>query len=426
MPYNKQNLPEGAKKLSPKQQEVFIATFNATLKSGKSEEDCMKIAYAAAKKASEEKVEEKKWSMDESVFQCLLLAETDSAIEIMRCGSWKHPTYGKFSITEKSLDDFILHFNEKVRGIDISIDLEHGYTVHKGAAAAWIKKLYKKGTSLLAEVEWTELGKEKVANGEYKYFSPEFKFQYTDAETGNVYNNVLLGGGLTNRPFIKEMSPVLLAEDVTIDSLLLKEEEEVNQNQLEVKEEFKLNSELLKALKLAEDASEDAVVEAVAKIVEESENIKATNVTLSEENKQLKATNGALNSTKVTLESDKIALAERVKTIETKLVEAEWDKLSSKYLSEGKLVPAQVEVFKSAFMANKEATVALMETLQPVVKLGEMGSAQGNQETDYTKLFLAKVAEIQKERNVSYEKALILAETENKDLFNKYKEGSAL
>jgi len=361
-------------------------------------------------------------------FYCIKLSEDTSKIEIMRTGTWKHPLYGQFSISENDINDFILHFNEGVRGVDIAIDLEHGETPHKGASAGWIKSLNKQGNSLLAEIEWTELGKEKLKNKEYKYFSPEFKFNYEDLETGKKYTNVLMGGGLTNRPFIKNMQPVLLSEDVQEEyqkdsGFIYIQNMERNEN--------KLNKKLLGILKLDENATEEQVNAAINKVVEENETLsqavenqkadieaKTEEVkTKTTENVELSEKIKTLTSSKTTLEQDNIKLSERMQNIETKLVEAEWEKVSTKLLNEGKLTPVMADKFKVSYMKDKEGTISLMETLQPVVKLGEVGSSKGDNEVSSIKLFEAKVSEIMQEKKVDYTNALALAEKQEPTLF---------
>lgn len=368
-------------------------------------------------------------------FYCVKLTENKRqpiyCIEIMRTGTWKHPVYGQFSITENDLDDFVLHFNEKVRGVDIAIDLEHGETPHKGASAGWIKKLKKQGNSLLAEIEWTDLGKEKLKAKEYKYFSPEFKFSYEDHETGKKYSNVLMGGGLTNRPFIKNMAPVMLSEDIQKevyhDNTGFIYTQNINNERNE-----SMNKKLLGILKLDENATEEQVSEAIENVIAENETltqkVESQETAIADKDKEIKDKTTenvelsekvkTLTSSKSTLEQDNIKLSERVLKIEADLLNKEWDSISSKMLSEGKLTPAMAEKFKANFLKDKDSTISLMETLQPVVALGELGNSKGKSEvTSNLKLFEQKVKEVMARDKISYADALPLAEMENQYLF---------
>jgi hypothetical protein len=74
--------------------------------------------------------------------------------------------------------------------------------------------VYDRGVNgLWAFVEWTEDGKKLLADGAFKYFSPEFYEEYRDPETGEKRNHVLVGGALTNRPYFKELEPVAASEN---------------------------------------------------------------------------------------------------------------------------------------------------------------------------------------------------------------------
>ena len=138
-----------------------------------------------------------------------------SEIEILHAGVWEHPQYGTISITNNDIDKFLDSFNEKVRKVDIAVDQEH---MPEKGAAGWfrsMKKVFEDGkTKLKATVEWTKLGTQLITDGIFKYFSPEFDFAYEDQETHEQYENVLLGGALTNRPYFKSLAPVALSENM--------------------------------------------------------------------------------------------------------------------------------------------------------------------------------------------------------------------
>jgi phage I-like protein len=133
-------------------------------------------------------------------------------IQIMRVGKWEHPEYGDVEVTRQTLKEVKKNFDDKVRGIDLAVDENHEED-HK--ALAWYTELFFKDGDrdrLFARMSLTKLGADKVNNGEYRYFSPEIAFRYTDAETGTEHRNVLIGGGLTNRPFFKGMQPLQMSE----------------------------------------------------------------------------------------------------------------------------------------------------------------------------------------------------------------------
>lgn len=133
-----------------------------------------------------------------------------SEIQVLRTGTRKHPSYGEFSISEADLDQFIQNFKENKRGVDICVDVDHD-PGHK--AVGRYKDLYKKGTNaVFAVVEWTNQWLELLKDKTYRYFSPELHFEFQDEMTGETIRNLLVGGGITNRPFFKGMQALTMSE----------------------------------------------------------------------------------------------------------------------------------------------------------------------------------------------------------------------
>jgi hypothetical protein len=137
-------------------------------------------------------------------------AAAESWIQIMRTGKWKHPQYGDLEITQEDLHRFKENFDNGVRGVSLFVDVDHD---PNHAAVGEFKELRVEGDKLYAKIAWNEDGKRLIEKGTYRYFSPEFAFSYQDPETGKVFKDVLLGGGITNRPFLKNMEPVELHEE---------------------------------------------------------------------------------------------------------------------------------------------------------------------------------------------------------------------
>ena len=152
---------------------------------------------------------------DTSAFSQIELAETGKVpnkVQILKVGKFKHQTYGDFEITTKTLSEMKKNFDDNVRGIDVAFDYFHASDKE---ASGWVEKLELKegGKELWATVEWTPTASKKLSDRELRYFSPDFAFQWTDPESGVKHSNVLFGGGLTNRPFLKEMQAIVAAED---------------------------------------------------------------------------------------------------------------------------------------------------------------------------------------------------------------------
>lgn len=132
-----------------------------------------------------------------------------STVQILRTGSWNHPTYGTFSVSFGDLDEFVANFKANVRGVDLAVDVNHD-PEHR--AIGWFRDVYREGEALFAVVEWTDEGLEKINSKEFRYFSPELFFSYRDEESGADLRNVLIGGGITNRPFFKGMKALKMSE----------------------------------------------------------------------------------------------------------------------------------------------------------------------------------------------------------------------
>jgi hypothetical protein len=150
-------------------------------------------------------------------------SETDQSswIQIMTTGKWKHPQLGEIQITRDDLLKFKENFDKRVRGVDIAVDVSHN---PDAGAVGWFEELRVDGDKLFGKVKWTDEGAELVKSGKYRYFSPEFMFRWTDPATGQTYKDVLFGGALTNRPFLKNMEPVALSETDDMYAVTLAED----------------------------------------------------------------------------------------------------------------------------------------------------------------------------------------------------------
>jgi phage I-like protein len=102
---------------------------------------------------------------------------------------------GPFTLDAKAvLDAFAAN------GADLPIDYDHqSLTADEKAgpvpAAGWIKELQAREDGIWARVEWTPRAAELLANKEYRYLSPVFRYRTKD---GRVV--ALTGAGLTHNP----------------------------------------------------------------------------------------------------------------------------------------------------------------------------------------------------------------------------------
>jgi hypothetical protein len=120
----------------------------------------------------------------------------------------EHPEYGTLTFDRKTLLQYVKHFADRVRKIDVPCDIDH----ENKAAAGWLTNLYYvEGDGVFADVEWNRMGQELLSDKRYRYLSPQFG-EFVDEESGETYKNVLIALTLTNFPFLKAMGPVSLSE----------------------------------------------------------------------------------------------------------------------------------------------------------------------------------------------------------------------
>ena len=198
----------------------------------------MHICYDKDGKSHAGEVRTKKTSAkaSEALFRILLPLnlkfndDGQSEIQILKPGKWDHPIYGMVEINDKTQDEFIKNFKKDLRAhsstIGLPIDEEHRSSA---GAVGWIKKLKNRGSEgLFAIVEWNIKGQQLIKDAIYRFFSPEFYFAYEDPESRKTYNNVLVGGALTNRPYFKKLEPVVLSEH----DLITNDEKDMQLNEL--------------------------------------------------------------------------------------------------------------------------------------------------------------------------------------------------
>ena len=140
--------------------------------------------------------------------------------EVLRVGKTNHPAFGETNITEADLDRAVANFEAmRSAGAEVPIDYDHSFAEGgSSVAAGWIKELVRKGKSLFARVKWTDKAREQISAEEYKYISAEFSEDWAD-ERGDKHGFTLLAAGLTNRPFLKGMTPVALSERIPAEDV---------------------------------------------------------------------------------------------------------------------------------------------------------------------------------------------------------------
>lgn len=423
MPYTINTLPQEVQKLPNHAQNVWLTVFNKYIKDNTDDEEgAFKAAWGAVKNAGYKKQKEGNWikKMSENTFNYIYTFNDMTNIkeaEILRMGSFNHPVYGLLNFNQKTFDTIINNFNNKVRGIDIAVNIDHGQSTTQYESAGWFRKLYQVGTKLMAEIEWTTLGLSKIKDGLYKYFSPEIDKNYKDVEKNIKYGETLVGGALTNYPFIKKMAPIVLSDQPYVLNMLNIYEEEKQKGGL-----FNMNERLLKILKLSDKSTDKDIEVKIQEYVTKStdfDNLKTEFDKLEKDKEVLEISLNELKNNKTDVEKENIKLNERLVAIETQLMESKWDKIYNIALSEGKMTPKMEEKFKTQYMKNPELTKELIDVLEPIVDLNEKGqtTTSDNNISAYS-LFETKVNEIMTSEKITYEDAILMCEKKYPDLFN--------
>lgn len=144
-------------------------------------------------------------------------SNSDAAwIHALPIGSYKHPVYGTIDITTDRVKRFMDNVKQKILGtVDPSINYEHD---NNGPAAGWVKDADSRSDGLWLFVEFVKDAAVAIREKKWRYFSSEFHDEWEDAK-GTKHKDVIKGGGITNRPFMKNLVPINLSE-TTVETAL--------------------------------------------------------------------------------------------------------------------------------------------------------------------------------------------------------------
>ena len=209
-------------------------------------------------------------------------------IHAITVGEYDHPYYDNVNFDEKRIQRFEQSVKEKHTGIDPDIDFEHKGGHRGGAAAGWVKDaksvLTDDDVAMMSDlsglqldasddrdhrglwvlVDWTKTGREALANGEYRYFSPELAEEWQHPKKGTKFQDVFMGGGITNRPFLKDLTPLNFEDALDAwEKQKTTSEEEDGVKLSDVLNFLSMSREdACTALELSADATDEQIVEA--------------------------------------------------------------------------------------------------------------------------------------------------------------------
>lgn len=210
-------------------------------------------------------------------------------VHALPVGTWKHPVLGEVSHDLNDIQLFADNVNHGVRGIDPYVNYDH--REKGGDAAGWVKQADAQQDGLWLLVEWTKKAAEKLKNKEYRYWSTEFLPLWEDPHTGQKHRNVIVGGALTNVPFLKNLVPVNLNEF---------------QGNQESKENTMDREKLIGLLELSEDATDEQIEQAIkdtkTKAEDEPKTIDLSKLKVEQDGTKVKVTHPDIEEDEFTFE----------------------------------------------------------------------------------------------------------------------------
>jgi len=333
-------------------------------------------------------------------------------IHLMSAGHWHTPYHGAFEMTSQDLNDMVTHFNDGVGLVEGSkrAPINYGHDT-SGKAAGWIDNLSVQGDELWGDIEWTPAGQQTLADGEYRYISPEWNprdFPWENPQIeGEFVDNVFNGAALTNIPLFTKLKPVMASREVAngegdtsndneggdmdLSIIRVKKLEELTDEEKAFLAEHKseLTDEELNAFGLVEedDAEAKAKAEAEAKAAEEAEaKAKADEEAAAETAKAEEAK--ALEASKkvVSISASKLkqleAAAEEMKTLKASIAQKEAHTIMASAVKDGRVKSDQLEKGEELLLADRDGKFkAFVEALPVNSLLGdEKGSGEGGED----------------------------------------------
>ena len=358
-------------------------------------------------------------------------AAASSWIQAMPLGKYSHPVYGEINITPEKVARFADNVNRKVRGTDLDIDYDH--KEYNGEAAGWVKQAEPRTDGLWILVEWTAKAWEAIKSKAYRYFSPEFDDEWSNPKTGEKYTDVLFGGGITNRPFLKDILPLNLSEKFS------ELEGEKNMTPEQIKELFALlgledgaDFEAMKA-KFAELAAKNGNTEEKPDPNTEQAPVNSDNLvaTLSEKEVKQLSENPVTAKLLAAMEAQNKQLIEQGLQFKEMKIKETVAKLNETASKTGRgLTPntqtSLTEIYKGVDDKTASLVTKLFENFvngSATVKLSEPRISDPSDRNNVKK-FSDRVSEIAKEKNIEYREAALIAASEvDSDSFNTYRAG---
>lgn len=350
------------------------------------------------------------------MFQLIQLEEKDGAailpprVQLLRVGSFNSDQYGKLEITKEFLLSLKNNFDKNVRQYpDGKLPLDYFHESDK-IAAGWISAVElddKDGGSLWAAIDWTPSGKQKVLDKELRYLSADFHMNYKPNEGSQTFGPTLFGAGLTNRPFVKNMEPILKLSD--------KAKKFADEMQSCV-------SGLIPELIAQGHDQEQAIAIAYSKCGEKQLNEMKQKGTDKMTLEQAMAKIAELEAKIKEMQGGEIEMGKKVAQYEEKAKLAEKTNTFNTMLANGKAVEAQRESFIAGDMV-KFAELAKTPNLNPA---GGQGGDGGGATKDAQEQLIELADKKMKEGKITFSEAIMAVQRENPKLAEEYRKAVAV
>lgn len=344
-------------------------------------------------------------------------------LQVAKLGNdFQDPRYGTFAITADEVERWARNL-EKLPGRRALIDRDHSADKAGGdrdtQAAGWITAIRLEDGVPMADVEWTPLGEQAIRDKVYLFFSPTYG-PYSD-ERGETHADTLIGGALTNRPFLN-MPVISLASAPSRDAgawhpgaymLDAASPSDAAGDPSDSRRQMPTTdlTKLANALGLADDADEPKLLEAItalkapegphtrklaaalgveetadeAKLLEAIDNLRAANKPADQKTlEQQAAAAGFVMLTKTQADTLNAAatevpkLREQLRTFADERRETAWQTAWNSAVDDFRAAPAEEEGFRELYDANPEATLRVLAARPKIMDDGRRSSGKND------------------------------------------------
>lgn len=152
-------------------------------------------------------------------------------VQMYPYATWSHPIYSDTKVDKTIAEQMVQNFNDGVTGKKAIVNYDHGQDPAKGGKAAGeIIKQEAREDGLYGLVQFNDIAKAEIDNGEWNYWSTTHYDTWTNPITQAEHEFVTDGGALTNTPYVRGMLPLNFSEVMIADPDLLVHTEVVDDN----------------------------------------------------------------------------------------------------------------------------------------------------------------------------------------------------